>query len=192
MRLSHASLALLLSAVVLAGPADDRIPKSPAARAALARLAAARQDAEEQFDEAIKKATAKAVADLDAAKAAAMKAGNLEEANRIQGAANETKSDNGKIGEELKSRLAGTTWQWAGTNTIRFDSDGMVSNKDWAARGLVTRWEPVDQRTVVLVIQQGRTHNLYAILSFDANIGSYRGLDFEGGKKLWVSKLVSR
>lgn len=79
----------LLVACIAATPMDnttDRSPRSPEARDALDRLASEKSKAKKACDDAISKATLDALSTLQKSKGDVMKAGNLDEANRIQAA----------------------------------------------------------------------------------------------------------
>jgi hypothetical protein len=87
--------------------------------------------------------------------------------------------------EDLAAFLAGTEWDWDG---LRFKADGYVAQPNWQAAGLVTRWEAVDRRTVVLVIEKGRNHNRYAVLTFFGDLGEFAGFDFHSKGRMEPKK----
>ena len=95
--------------------------------------------------------------------------------------------------QELLSHITNTLWQWDGTRgeTVLFQENGYVEHGGWTQRGLVTRWEVIDRRTVLLKIERGRTRDLYAILIFKEDMSSFEGFNFHGGSKLRVSQKVS-
>ena len=96
---------------------------------------------------------------------------------------------------DLRQRLAGTRWQWCwqgydGREAIVFGADGYVQNDNWDRWGLVTRWEAIDGRTVLLTIEKGRYNDLYAVLTFAPDLSSYEGRDFHSGR-IRTSRQVS-
>jgi hypothetical protein len=173
---------ILLASVVLAGDAPkDDAPKSPAAKSALAKLERAKTLAREEYDAAIAKASREAAVELERAKDAAMKAGNLEEANRIAGAIEGTQ------GDHAVTSFAGTRWEWGGEELL-LAKDGVASTPSWLSRGLRTSWEQVDTSTIVLRIEAGRRDNMMAILKASADGRSMRGYDFSGAAMRIVRK----
>jgi hypothetical protein len=79
--------------------------------------------------------------------------------------------------EQLKAHLLGTDWSWE-MEQVRLKPDGFVENKGWDARGLVTRWEAIDARTVLFVIEKGRGNDRIAVLRFTDDLTQYNGYDF--------------
>lgn len=79
--------------------------------------------------------------------------------------------------EQLKTFLLGTDWSWE-TEQVRLKPDGFVENKGWDSRGLVTRWEAIDARTVLFVIEKGRGNDRIAVLRFSDDLTEYNGYDF--------------
>jgi hypothetical protein len=80
--------------------------------------------------------------------------------------------------EELKKALNDTDWQWAAG--LRLKANGYTTQADWDRRGLVTRWEPFDRRTALLIIEKGRAENRYAILQFSEDMNQFTAFPFEG------------
>ena len=97
-------------------------------------------------------------------------------------------------GRELRNRLRGTKWQWdgGGGEAVTFADNGYVENVGWDRRGLITRWDVIDKRTVLLRIERGRAHDLYAVLTFNRDMTSYQAFNFHGGARLRTSKRWSR
>ena len=62
--------------------------------------------------------------------------------------------------------------------------NGYVEHPGWTARGLLTRWDAVDGHTVILRVVKGRDHDLYAVLLFADDFGSFGGYNFHGGSTL--------
>ncbi len=89
----------------------------------------------------------------------------------------------------LREHLRGTKWQWdgGGGEVVTFADSGYVEHEGWNKRGLITRWDVVDRRTVLLRIERGRSHDLYAVLKFDDDMTSYNGFNFHGGARLKTS-----
>jgi hypothetical protein len=90
--------------------------------------------------------------------------------------------------DDLRKALAGTEWHWGIEYHMKLKSDGIVAQSDWEKGGLVTRWQAIDRRTVVLFIEKGRDHNRYAILTFSEDLSEYRGFDFASKDPLPPSK----
>ena len=89
-------------------------------------------------------------------------------------------------GKQLKEHIADSLWQWDGDGgeKIFFNGNGYVENQSWTSRQLVTRWETIDRRTVLLEIESGRTQDLYAVLVFSEDLSSFNGFNFHGGSRL--------
>ncbi|WP_020475300.1 hypothetical protein [Zavarzinella formosa] len=81
--------------------------------------------------------------------------------------------------EDLKKFLAGTQWEWGGDGDITLKADGYVDQPRWTTMGLVTQWEAIDRRTVLLTIEKGRNHNLLSVLSISENLDSYSARAFD-------------
>ena len=90
---------------------------------------------------------------------------------------------------ELNQHIRGTKWQWDGNGgeVVVFAANGYIEHEGWTQRGLVTRWEVIDKRTVRLTIERGRTQDKYAFLIFNDDITSYGGINFHRGDKLHTS-----
>jgi len=86
-----AALALFALGAAPAAPVK-MTPRSPAARDALDKYAADRVEAKNTYDKALATATNDVVAALQKAKTDTMKAGNLDEANRIEAAITDIKT----------------------------------------------------------------------------------------------------
>jgi hypothetical protein len=80
--------------------------------------------------------------------------------------------------EDLQKYLVGTSWEWDDGMTLK--ADGYVTQKNWDGRGLVTKWEAVDRRTVVLFIEKGRTQDRTATLVFNEDLTDLSGYSFDG------------
>ena len=80
--------------------------------------------------------------------------------------------------ELLRVALTGSVWQWGTDGDLVFRKDGYVGHKGWEAGGLVTRWEVLDRRTVMLEIERGREKNIHEILVFSESIGEYTAFGF--------------
>ncbi|MCP4262534.1 MAG: LamG domain-containing protein [Planctomycetes bacterium] len=92
-------------------------------------------------------------------------------------------------GCKLRKHLRGTMWQWDGSGgeVVRFVDNGYVKHEGWTRRKLITRWDVIDRRTVLLRIERGRNHDLYALLMFNDEITAYDGFNFHGGSRLKTS-----
>ena len=106
-----------------------------------------------------------------------------------------TEGENGKKGgrralpskvqtmEDLDKFLSGTTWKWGDFDMV-LDTDHYVRHPQWAQDGVVVRWEAIDRRTVLLVCEQGRSADRYAILMFAGNLKDYGVYNFDGATRL--------
>jgi hypothetical protein len=109
--------------------------------------------------------------------------GRLDEAVTAKEALQQLQTGNGET-----SRLAGTEWTRKPENLpdvtgyLKLLASGLAKSKDgsWEARGLVTRWEHVGGRVVLLTIEQGRSDQLCEVWIFDPKWKSYKGYSFEG------------
>jgi len=92
--------------------------------------------------------------------------------------------------EELQRRVIGTSWEWDGNSgeTISFQADGYIKNPSWDDRSLITSWQVIDVKTILLKIEKGRSRDLYAILTFSDDYSSFSGFNFHGGAKLQESR----
>lgn len=89
-------------------------------------------------------------------------------------------------GEQLKEDITNSLWQWDGDGgeKITFNGNGYIEHPGWTSRRLVTRWEAIDRRTVLLEIESGRTRDVYAVLVFSEDLSSFDGFNFHGGSRL--------
>ena len=92
-------------------------------------------------------------------------------------------------GRELRKHLRGTKWQWdgGGGEIVVFGDNGYVGHEGWTRRGLITRWDAIDKRAVLLRIERGRTRDLYAVLTFNDKTTAYDGFNFHGSSRLKTS-----
>ena len=88
--------------------------------------------------------------------------------------------------EDLQKYLSGTSWSWG--DNFKFKPDGYVEVKEWDGRGLVTKWESVDRRTVVLVIEKPRDASRIAVITFSEKLTEFTGYDFDGKNRIPPSK----
>jgi WD40 repeat protein len=80
--------------------------------------------------------------------------------------------------DELREALADTKWDW-GDGTLELRADGTAYHKAWVERfHLTKRWEAVDRRTVLMVVEAGRELNRYGILEFSEDLSQFTGFDF--------------
>lgn len=161
---------------------SGKVPDSARLRTATAEYVRATKAAqaalEKSYDKAVKDATKALNIDLaeaiqaelkeTQARAAGPKAADKVPAGAPRPAAVATKQD-------LKRFLSGTEWQWG--PGIKLKPDGYFSHPEWD-RDFLIRWEAIDRRTVLLVVEKGRDHNRYAILTFAEDLTEFRGYDF--------------
>jgi hypothetical protein len=88
----------------------------------------------------------------------------------------------GEVGSkaDLQKFLPETTWTLDGGLT--FKPDGSVVVKQWAEDGLVTKWEVVDRRTVVIIVEKGRDTNRTVVITFSEDLTEFGGFLFDGSK----------
>ncbi|WP_206026186.1 hypothetical protein [Roseimicrobium sp. ORNL1] len=110
------------------------------------------------------------------------KAGRLDEAVAARDALEQLKTGNGEA-----NRLAGTTWSRKPDNIpnkgyVKLLASGLAKSADggWESAGLVTRWEHVGGRVVLLTIEKGRSDHLCEVWLFDPQWKSYKGFAFDG------------
>jgi hypothetical protein len=139
-----------------------------------------------QATTALDKAYEQAVKDLT-------KAGKLTEAETLQA---ELKEFRNKITgnlrpadvttkEDLQRYLAGTVWEWDGALVLR--PEGYVEQKEWAKNGIVLRWEALDRRTAIMILEKGRDDNKTCVMTFSEDLTEFRGYGFKG-ERLPASK----
>jgi hypothetical protein len=112
------------------------------------------------------------------------RAGQQEEATAAKEALQQLQATNGDA-----SPLGGTHWSrkpdnLPDTGYVRLLASGLAKSADgnWEERGLITRWEHVGGRVVLLTIEQGRSDQLCEVWIFDSQWKSYKGYSFEGVK----------
>jgi hypothetical protein len=112
------------------------------------------------------------------------RAGRLDEALAARDALKQLKTDGGEA-----SWLVGTTWSRKPDNIpdkgyVKLLASGLAKSADggWESSGLVTRWEHVGGRVVLLTIEKGRSDQLCEVWIFDPQWKSYKGYSFEGVK----------
>lgn len=89
--------------------------------------------------------------------------------------------------DQLQAALTGSVWDW-GDSQIVFDSNGYVRHRLWDAQGNRTRWEAIDRRTAVLIIETGRKVDRYAILKIAEDLNSFAGYGFENAQRLTTKR----
>jgi Trypsin-like peptidase domain len=75
--------------------------------------------------------------------------------------------------QQLREFLKDSEWEW-GPGTY-FKVNGYAENPDWGAK---TRWEAIDRRTAILIIESGRDVDRYAVLCFSEDCMYFNLLDF--------------
>jgi hypothetical protein len=83
----------------------------------------------------------------------------------------------------LQRYLADSKWEWGADDMLVLSRNGIVQDANWQSRGLVTRWEAIDRRTVLMMIDKGRDDNRCAIMRFNETLTGYDAINFEGGAK---------
>ena len=58
--------------------------------------------------------------------------------------------------ETLRARLCDSLWQWDGPGgeQVFFKRNGYIEHVVWTRRGLITRWQAIDRRTVLQQIER--------------------------------------
>ncbi len=82
---------------------------------------------------------------------------------------------------ELKKSLSGSKWKWH-ESPLTLQTDGYAKHPTWEANKLIVKWEVVDRRTVLLIIEKGRDQDRYSILEFSEGLDSFKGFDFGSGR----------
>jgi hypothetical protein len=128
------SLLVLCLSFTTVVAADKTAPDSTLAKRAMTQFIHEKEKAQVVYKHALEQATQKLVASLNAAKTAAMRSGDLPEANAI---AAEIKKANDAVGapmpdkgaSDLTARLAGTKWKFQNSpeNVFTYDDAGQVS-----------------------------------------------------------------
>jgi hypothetical protein len=111
-------------------------------------------------------------------------AGQQDEAAAAKAALQQLQATNGDA-----SPLGDTQWSrkadnFPDTGHVKLLASGLAKSADgnWEERGLITRWEHVGGRVVLLTIEQGRSDQLCEVWIFDSQWKSYKGYSFEGVK----------
>jgi hypothetical protein len=146
-RLLSVAVVLSISLSLSADEAKPVVPKSAAAQAALLKLETAKRNAGTEYQQVMTAAGNKAAQELEAAKQAAMKSGNLNEANAIQAAIDGLKDKprqaaaaasggGGELRRRLESAKAITYYRGNKSSSIEFRPDGNVweNGKKWNVR----------------------------------------------------------
>lgn len=82
-----------------------------------------------------------------------------------------------QLKDELFQSLAESEWGWG--KGVQFKSDRYLWNVDWQAGGMLVRWEPVDRRTVLLLLERGRKVDRHGVLTFSEDLREFSGIDLE-------------
>ncbi len=164
------SLAAGMICLALAGAGEqpNPNPRSPAAVAAIKRSEKSIAEAEAQFRKAKGDALRQLVADLEAAKAESMKAGSLDEANRVQARIDEVTEEmknDAPASVKLARLLGGSRWAHeGGRNIVAYAADGTVSSNAWGNKSY--RWTQTGPRTV----RQGDPADPAVEITFDDDL----------------------
>jgi hypothetical protein len=144
-------------------PASARLKQAATTYQATMRQAA--RTLEKDFDQTIKDLT---------------KAGKLAQAEAAQAELKELRSRTVATKEDLQKHLSDSVWAW--DDGLKLNADGSTEQRAWQAARLVTRWEAVDRRTVVLWIERGRDSNRTATLVFNEEMTEATGFGFDGAR----------
>jgi WD40 repeat protein len=92
---------------------------------------------------------------------------------------------------DLGRQLVGSQWEWDG-GTLRL-RDGNVAElpRIEGQLELTARWEPIDRRTALLLIEKGKSHDKLAILQFSEDLRELTGHDFDNAARLPQRKRVA-
>src|SRR5262245_14688589 len=88
--------------------------------------------------------------------------------------------------QDLQRRLAGSQWEWTGGG-LTLKHDGTAELPRSGAGELAARWEAIDRRTAVLLIERGRADDRLAVLQFSEELGELGGYGFDG-RRLFTRK----
>lgn len=193
MRVRTCILLILVLGACLGRTSRGQSPKLPI------KLVAAQTDyqkasdkAQAVYDDAIRQATGIYKRQLTESLVSETKIGNLDAAIQIREEikkAEEMVSPRSNVSTKaaLKKVLMGTRWNW-GNKPLVFQADGYANHPDWDSTRSATRWEAIDRRTVVLIVERGRGNDRYAILEFSEKLDEYKGYGFDNAARLTTSK----
>ncbi|HMO41601.1 MAG TPA: hypothetical protein PKE17_19470 [Saprospiraceae bacterium] len=118
--------------------------------------------------------------------------GKLDDALAVRAERERIKAPEPKGMSDLRKSISGTTWAWHGNKNdlIRFLDNGTIEKPDWQKRGLETKWEVIDDNSVLLTVVKGRTTDLHATLMFNNKRNSFTGQDFHKDGKISESTIV--
>ncbi len=190
----HALFACCVCGLVIGGMVfADIVPlpnfKNPEAKKAKSRYDEAVARAKTDYEQKLREAREALLADLDKAQKDASNAGDLDEAVKIRDARKVIAEGARDVATkaDLRNALAGTRWNW-GDVPLVLQADGRARHALWEADKLLIRWEAIDRRTALLVIEKGRDHHTVAVLEFSEAIDEFKGFDFGGRQKLETKK----
>src|SRR5262245_66288663 len=81
--------------------------------------------------------------------------------------------------QDLQRRLTGSQWEWTGGG-LTLKHDGTAELPRSGAGELAARWEAIDRRTAVLLIERGRADDRLDVLKFSEELGVMGGSGFSG------------
>jgi hypothetical protein len=140
--------------------------------------------AKREYDAEMAKAADERINSLQSLKDRAVKEEDLDQAISIKKRIDDLKGASG--GEEVNSAEALHNFlltKMCGNTS--FLPNGLVRDPGWDGRGLVTSWEAVDRRTVIMRIERGRSDNKTAVLMFSEGLKRSHSIDFEGHNYDW-------
>jgi hypothetical protein len=152
------------------------------------KLAAARADyqktldkAKAAYDESLKQAASDYRRRLTTLLDEETKAGKLDTALAVRDEIKGVDEGGRKVATkaDLKRALAGSRWAWDESPLV-LQADGVARHAGWEANKLTTRWDAIDRRTVILVVEKGRDTDRIAVLEFTESLEEYRGIDHRG------------
>lgn len=85
---------------------------------------------------------------------------------------------------DLRQHLAGSRWQWARSQSLVLKDDGYADLPGIAGQPpLLVKWEPIDRRTVMLAVEQGRNEDRLALLQFAEDLSEFTGFNFSNAER---------
>ena len=121
-----------------------------------------------------------------------IKSGNIDDALTVRAERERIKAAEPASVDDLKKQIQGTSWQWCGqdNDAITFGPNGRIIKSDWQQRGLETKWDVIDDNTVLLTITKGRPNDLHATLVFNDKRSEFSGDNFHRGDRIPASKKI--
>jgi WD40 repeat protein len=87
--------------------------------------------------------------------------------------------------DDLHQRLAGSRWEWERGKPLVLQEDGYADLPRIDGQPeLLVKWEAIDRRTVMLIVEQGRNVDRFAYLQFSEDLNEFTGFNFSNVERL--------